>query len=72
MQIIITTRRIQNRKHHKRRINKKWAKRYGFTEYEVQEKGKPIITGGRGQKQIMYMTYDDFLKLKEIIDENCD
>lgn len=69
MQIVITTRRIQNRKHHKKRINKKWAKLYGFTEYEVQEKGKPIVIGGRGQKSIMYVTLDDYKNLMEVLNK---
>lgn len=30
---------VQNRKHKKRRINKKWAKRYGFHE-EIESLGK--------------------------------
>lgn len=30
---------VQNRKHRKRRINKKWAKRYGFHE-EIKSLGK--------------------------------
>ena len=34
--IIITTKERQARKHHKRRINKKWLKRYGTIKYEVQ------------------------------------
>lgn len=67
MQIVITTRRIQNRKHKKKRINKKWAKLYGFTEYEVQEKGKPIVVGGRGRKSIMYVTLDDYKELMEVL-----
>ena len=28
--IIVPTRKIQNRKHKKKRINKKWAKKYGY------------------------------------------
>lgn len=67
MQIVITTRRIQNRKHRKKRINKKWAKIYGFTEYESQEKGKPIVVSGRGQKSIMYVTLDDYKELMEVL-----
>lgn len=35
-QVIVTTIKVQNRKHHKSRINKKWAKRYGFTYYDCQ------------------------------------
>ena len=30
---------VQNRKHRKRRINKKWAKKYGFRE-EIKSLGK--------------------------------
>lgn len=58
--IIITTKRIQNKKHKKKRINKKWAKRYGYTEYEMQEKGKLIFKDG-----YVYMTHDDFELLKK-------
>lgn len=29
---LYTTKKVQNRKHRKRRINKKWAKRYGFRD----------------------------------------
>lgn len=57
MPIIITPgSKRQNRTHRKKRINKKWAKRYGFTYYDVLEDGK-VITVGR----VMYMnqkTYD--------------
>ncbi len=34
--VVVTTKKIQNRTHHKKRINKKWAKRYGYTYYETQ------------------------------------
>lgn len=66
MKIIITTHRKQNRKHHKRRINKKWAKRYGFTETEIQEKGKPIYVPARGGYDILYLTYEDFCRLTAV------
>ena len=45
IEIIVTTKRYQNRRHRKRRIDKKWAKRYGFTEYEVQD--KPFLYEGK-------------------------
>ena len=32
---ILATKRIQVRKHHKKRINKKWSKRYGYREQSV-------------------------------------
>lgn len=60
VEIIITTKRTQNKKHKKKRINKKWAKRYGYTEYEIQEKGKFIFKDG-----YVYMTRSDFELLKK-------
>ena len=33
--IYIATKEIQRRKHHKKRINKKWKKRYGFIEFNL-------------------------------------
>lgn len=60
IKIIITTKRIQNKKHKKKRINKKWAKRYGYIEYEMQEKGKFIFLD-----DCVYMTHDDFELLKK-------
>lgn len=42
-QVIVTTVKIQNRKHHKFRINKKWAKRYGFTYIDRQEPDVLIV-----------------------------
>ena len=53
---IIPARKTQNRTHKKKRINKKWAKRYGYTDYDVIEDGKTMIFGGK-----VYMsqrTYD--------------
>lgn len=44
MPIVITPgSKIQNRTHKKKRINKKWAKRYGYTYHEVIEDGKILI-----------------------------
>lgn len=43
--VVPADRKIQNRKHKKRRINKKYIKRYGFTEIpSVVEDGKIIVT----------------------------
>lgn len=60
--IIVTTRACQARKHKKKRINKKWLKRYGMRIVEVQEHGKPIIFEGK-----IYMTKRDYLKLRTMI-----
>ena len=51
MSIVITPgSQKQNRTHRKKRINKKWAKRYGFKCYDVLEDGKIVTIGG-----VMYM-----------------
>ncbi len=57
--IIITTRRIQNKKHRKKRINKKWQKQYGFTEYELQDNPYMIIDG---KIYITYKAYNSLMK----------
>ena len=62
MPIHIATKKHQNKKHHKRRINKKWAKRYGVTEYDMVPPGKPIIIDG-----VLYITQKDFDLLKKEI-----
>ena len=60
MPIIVTTRTFQCGKHRKYRINKKWRKKYGVKEVEVQPKGKMMVMDGK-----IYMTLSDFNKLKE-------
>lgn len=42
--IHITTKEYQCRTHHKRRINKKWRKRYGMVEVDVMSPGQIIMT----------------------------
>ena len=62
MPIIITPgSKKQNRTHRKKRINKKWAKRYGYTYYDVLEDDKVVMIGG-----VMYMnqkTHDALHKM---------
>lgn len=59
--IIITDKRKQKRTHRRKRINKKWAKRYGFIEnnYLYIEDDKAIMFEGK-----IYMNEKTFLKLK--------
>ena len=45
--IIVPTRKIQNRTHKKKRINKKWAKRYGFTISETLKIGETYMMDGK-------------------------
>lgn len=62
MPIIITPgSKKQNRTHRKKRINKKWAKRYGYTYYNVLEDDKVVMIDG-----VMYMnqkTHDALYKM---------
>lgn len=60
--IFITTKKFQIRTHKKKRINKKWAKRYGFMYFDIQEKGQAVIVGSK-----IYMTQRDYDELKEVI-----
>lgn len=58
MKVIITTRKFQRRKHRKKRINKKWAKRYGFETIEIQGPGQTFI-----MDNTLYIRQDDYYKL---------
>lgn len=60
--IVITTKKRQIRTHKKKRINKKWANRYGFMYFDIQEKGQAVIVGSK-----IYMTQRDYDELKEVI-----
>lgn len=62
--VIMPGSKKQNRTHRKKRINKKWGKRYGFTYYDILEYGKTMMFDGK-----LYMserTYDSmYLCLKK-------
>lgn len=62
--IIRTTRHYQNRSHHKTRINKKWAKRYGVTSVEVQDKDVIICD------HKIYVTDKGFKHIQEAINHD--
>lgn len=60
--IYIATKEIQRRKHHKKRINKKWQKRYEYWELNYMSHGEIIMT----DDGVLYMTkrtYQDLLKV---------
>ena len=61
--IIVTTRKIQNRTHKKKRINKKWAKRYGFTISETLKNGEIYMIDGKS-----YMNQNTYTQLKNSIE----
>lgn len=56
--IRIATVEQQTRKHRKKRINKKWRKRYGVKTFDFMEHGKVLYVDG-----MIYMTkktFEDF------------
>lgn len=57
--VYIATKECQNRKHHKKRINKKWRKRYGVTEYNMMPDGEVMLFYGT-----IWMTRKTFEQLK--------
>lgn len=61
--IYIATKKHQRRKHHKKRINKKWQKRYGYVEYNMMPHGEVIMTDD-GAIWMTEKTYRE-LRLKE-------
>ena len=63
--IVVPDRLQQNRTHKRKRINKKWAKRYGFSRYNTLEDGKIVQSV---LDKTLYMnprTYDDLLRLTD-------
>ena len=63
--IIVPTRKIQNRTHKKKRINKKWAKRYGFTIYERLKNSEIYMMDGK-----LYMNQHTHEILKKILENS--
>lgn len=59
--IVVPDSKKQNRTHKKKRINKKWAKRYGYTTSNSIEDEKVIMMNGS-----MYVNPRAYYKLKSI------
>lgn len=59
--IVVPDIKKQNRTHKKKRINKKWDKRYGYTTYNSIEDEKVIMMNGN-----MYVNPRTYYKLKSI------
>ena len=59
--IVVPDNKKQNRTHKKKRINKKWAKRYGYTTYNLIEDEK-VIT----MNESIYVNPRTYYKLKSI------
>ena len=59
--IYIATKRIQRRKHHKKRINKKWRKRYGCYEINMMPHNEVVMMDD-GTIWMTKRTYEVFKK----------
>lgn len=64
--IYIATKEVQRRKHHKKRINKKWLKRYGVIEYNSMPHGEIFFNE---IDRVFYMTKKTLQKLRESVDK---
>ena len=62
--IYIATKVFQRRKHHKKRINKKWLKRYGTSEINMMPHNQVIMMDNGA----IWMTKHTWEQLKEQID----
>ena len=63
--IVVPDNLRQNRTHKRKRINKKWAKRYGFSRHNALEDGKIVQSV---LDKTLYMnprTYDGLLRLTD-------
>ena len=63
--VYIATKEIQIRKHHKKRINKKWRKRYGCIELNYMPHNQVVQT----DDGTIYMTKRTFEKVKDLADK---
>ena len=63
--IVVPDNLRQNRTHKRKHINKKWAKRYGFSRYNVLEDGKIIQSVLDKTFYMNPRTYDDLLRLTD-------
>lgn len=63
--IYIATKEYQRRKHHKKRINKKWRKRYGVVEINMMSHGQIMELNGA-----LWMTKQTFKELKKTLTES--
>lgn len=61
--VYIATKEFQRRKHHKKRINKKWRKRYGVIEYNSMPHGQVVFNE---VERVLYMTKKTFEEVKKM------
>lgn len=60
--VVVPDSKKQNRTHKKNRINKKWAKRYGFTVHNLFNDDEIITMSGS-----MYMNPRTYYKVKSLV-----
>lgn len=63
--IVVPDNLRQNRTHKRKRINKKWAKRYGFSRYNALEDGKIVQSVLDKTFYMNPRTYDGLLRLTD-------
>ena len=63
--IYIATKEIQRRTHRKKRINKKWRKRYGCIEINLMPHNEVVMM----DDGVIWMTKRTFLRLREGAEE---
>lgn len=61
--VCIATKEYQRRKHHKKRINKKWRKRYGVIEFNFMPHGQVMFNEF---DRVLYMTKKTFEEVKKM------
>ena len=62
--IYIATQEFQRRKHRKKRINKKWRKRYGIVELNSMPHGEVVMMDG-----VLWMTKRTFEQIRKGVSE---
>ena len=63
--VSIATREYQRRKHHKKRINKKYQKKYGVIEYNLMPHGQVVFNEVDRTLYMTKKTFDEFKKMAE-------
>ena len=59
--VIVTTTYVQRRRHKKKRINKKWIKRYGYIIKDWQKRGETVVDQEHMTIYMNQTTYNDLI-----------
>jgi hypothetical protein len=59
--VIVTTKQVQRRRHKKKRINKKWIKRYGYITSDTQKHGETVVDQKHKTMYMSQATYNDLI-----------